>query len=215
MVHCGGGGGGGDYDKLNEVMFERQLKNSVLWKWMMMRLWLTAVCLNDGTENGQVAKLISHSRLTKGDFCKEPTVPSLKMTVNNNDHTMHDHMEGNILSPLWVRHQLREYLNGQKLKTLVLDPGWKLMSGDDFKMKNMTTGNDIVTKITNRHLMAHETVIAESIEAFFDDVIPMLGRLSHFEEHGQIFVPHTPQFMACVYQKEERHRPMFDIEIVE
>ena len=79
----------------------------------------------------------------------------------------------------------------------------------------METSNDMVTAIRNRHTKVCKTVMAESIEAFFDDVTPMLGRLSHLEEDGQILVPHTPQFMAHVHQKEERHRPMFDVEIVE
>ena len=82
-------------------------------------------------------------------------------------------------------------------------------------MKNMKTGNDIYTIIKNRQLNRHETVVAESIEAFFHDVIPMLGRLSYLEKDGQILVPHTPQFVAYVYQKEERYRPMFDIKIIQ
>ena len=48
----------------------------------------------------------------------------------------------------------------------------------------------------------------------FDEIIPMLARMSFLSDNGEILLPHHPWVMANVYNNEKKYRPLFNIDFI-
>ena len=100
-----------------------------------------------------------------------------KLVKERNGVEMHDHYTCNYNKKHFLRH-LHNVVKGGQLTTLVADHSWG--------------GNDDIQKKYSSNM--------------FDQVIPMLARISFWSKDGEMFLPYDPWIVANVYKNEKMYR---------
>ena len=179
-------------DKADEAKTEA--KNNVhekanLKREMVQRLWEIARESN-GRSMGQ---LMTYTYKRGRDTKRDSTIPLL---VDNNDDAIHEHYVGNYNCPnFFLQKHLHKALNEQQLKAFIIDHSWD---------------NDS----ESGEYEPSENVTAQNKTAMFDEIIPMLARMSFLSDDGAILLPHHPWVVANVYNNEKTYRPLFDIDFI-
>ena len=168
---------------------------------MMRRVWEIA---RVATENGH-GKLMTYSFRTyktpqpdkelmsrNVEISKDETVPRLFSVLDSegDDNVVcdyiHDHYTCKYDNMQMLRH-LNSKLQNQQIAAIVADYCWG--ARDDIKVKYSPT--------------------------MFENVIPMIARMSFLKEDGAIFLPHHPLILANVYKNKLLYRRLYVIDFVE